>query len=291
MGWQDLFSTEDPMQRLIRDQEKQSKEQIIQNAKAIRLLMAGAGLARVVNQQLPTPIALLNSATRNIRPLSATLLDRYLNQEPVDAGIKDDLVEAIESSDTLAAVGKKIRAGIRAKAARDLKWAPDASHIEAVAREVVQGIDAKGVYFTEGDHDLQSVIGGAHLRVEAAVVEDGVYGVALEVSDSYDFSNNRKRFPAYDRFRTRLADLLRARDYIGFNNAWYAALRDPASGLGPPAVFASYMFAMEQAGWFKGIPWSVIVAVADEAPPAARSSGGKVPQSATGKKMRTVKAR
>jgi len=102
--------------------------------------------------------------------------------------------------------------------------------------------------------------------------DTAAYRLIISVRDTYKFINERRVANAvsgnleetqYTRYRTKLADLLRAERYAEFELTYAQAMCDAPLGGGTDnnidktMVFASYMYALEAAGFFKGLPWSM----------------------------------
>jgi hypothetical protein len=87
------------------------------------------------------------------------------------------------------------------------------------------------------------------------------YALDVLIGDTYDFDNVREG--DYDRFRKRLAALLKAGDYHTFEREYTSKLHAVRWSGGTPNdidkghVFAGYMYALEMAGIFKGFYWDV----------------------------------
>ena len=89
-----------------------------------------------------------------------------------------------------------------------------------------------------------------------------MFRVDVTFQDTYDFDNTRHG--EYDKYRKKLARLLGANDFDGFENAYYREVQ-PAdrwhkTKLDNAAIFASFMYALEMKGWTPGsLPWEVTV--------------------------------
>ncbi len=125
-------------------------------------------------------------------------------------------------------------------------------------------------------YELNAVIGGVGsvevTKVDAIVHSAGGqtqvwYALHLTFHDTYDFDNTRSG--VYDLYRKRLAKLLADGRYPDF---WEAHGRETlglggTTGLDAAALFASFMYAIEQVGWTPGpLPWQVTVPVTGTIP-------------------------
>jgi hypothetical protein len=117
-------------------------------------------------------------------------------------------------------------------------------------------------------YELNAVIGGVG-AVEVTRVDllplptssgmQRLYVLQLTFRDKYDFDNTRSGI--YDVYRKKLAKLLAEGRYSDF---WEAYGRETIglgyTGLDSAAIFASFMYALEMAGWTPGaLPWQVTV--------------------------------
>jgi len=91
------------------------------------------------------------------------------------------------------------------------------------------------------------------------------YALQVLIGDTYDFDNVREG--DYDRFRKRLAALLKSGDYHTFEHEYTSKLHAARWSGGTPNdidkghVFAGYMYALEMAGIFKGFYWDVTLPI------------------------------
>ncbi len=90
------------------------------------------------------------------------------------------------------------------------------------------------------------------------------YRVDINFSDTYDFENKRKG--EYDHYRKQLARYLIADDFEKFEDAYSREAHHPfdkkihKTHLDSAAVFASFMYALEQKKWTPGgLAWDVTV--------------------------------
>ena len=90
------------------------------------------------------------------------------------------------------------------------------------------------------------------------------YRVSITFFDTYDFEN--KRHGEYDHFRKELARYLSANDFESFHSVYDREAHHPfdmkmhKTHLDSAAVFASFMYALEQKGWTPGgLKWDVTV--------------------------------
>jgi len=142
----------------------------------------------------------------------------------------------------------------------------------AAARLTANGSTSTNYYFGQSDRGLQRVVGGiTRLEVVSAAVHGDRYTLQLLIGDTYDFDNNRRDQRDYDDFRKELARLIRTREYGAFVSKYHRALYT-----GVPIdrflVFASFMYAIEQAGYYHGIPWEITLPIEGVFSSAARPS-------------------
>ena len=88
--------------------------------------------------------------------------------------------------------------------------------------------------------------------------------VNITFSDTYDFEN--RRYGEYDHYRKELALYLGANDFEGFESVYSREAHHPfdkkmhKTHLDNAAVFASFMYALEQKRWTPGgMKWDVTV--------------------------------
>jgi hypothetical protein len=126
-------------------------------------------------------------------------------------------------------------------------------------------------------YELNAVIGGVgdvdvtRVDVLPLPTPDGTrsfYVLHLTFRDAYDFDNTRSGI--YNVYRKKLAKLLADRRYPDF---WEAYGRETiglgTTGLDSAAIFASFMYALEKAGWTPGpLPWEVTVPLTGTIPSA-----------------------
>jgi len=107
------------------------------------------------------------------------------------------------------------------------------------------------------------------------------YIFGIRFYDTYDFANQRSG--EYDRYRKQLARYLIANDFEKFEDAYSREAHHPfdkklhKTKLDNAAVFASFMYALEQKRWTAGpLPWSVLVpteiTLVFRTPPAGKSA-------------------
>lgn len=102
--------------------------------------------------------------------------------------------------------------------------------------------------------------------------DDVSYTVLVRIRDTYKFFNERRsadpksgalRENQYTLYRNLLRDLLSAQRFTEFELAYARGMcQAPLSGgtvdhIDKSLVFASYMFALEGAGYFTGLPWFI----------------------------------
>jgi hypothetical protein len=230
----------------------------------------------------------MNRLTRNINRLTGRMLEAYLDGESsLDSSLQEDLIREIAGSSTFGKLAEHIKKALRQKA-KQKGWSPTADNIKREAEHALNRYTGKDpvIYFVEADQGLQSVVGGCTVAVAAAAVEDGHYAVMVQVKDVYDFSNNRKapKYAYYSRFREELAVLATHGQYGKVNEKFDVEWdRSPVTGgdmkLGPMnkrETYASLLYAMEKAGIYRGVAWSVLVPVTDEMT-GATSSVSSIP--------------
>jgi len=218
--------------------------------------------------------------------LGVDMLDMYLNQV-YDQKVIDRIAEAVKQSEQYETLGKFVRTDVKGHV--DAAKPPSEMELKALVQNALElarkprAEGGLGFYFSgEG---LQPVIGGmTGLWVSACRYNTPVgaiktarnidYTCDVVIEDTYDFDNNRtvidkatskRRETAYSLFRTKLADLLKQGKYCEFETEYNKAIDDaPIFGgdwdhLNKGHIFASYMYALEKAGFFKGIAWSITV--------------------------------
>jgi hypothetical protein len=164
----------------------------------------------------------------------------------------------------------KLRSQLHAHLAK-LKPSADRATAEEQIRKSAQAyLDSRmkngGLAFR---YELNAVIGGVGDadvdKVEALVHTTDAgpqvwYALHLRFEDKYDFDNARSG--VYDAYRKKLAKLVADGKYPDF---WEAYGREviglgAKTGLDSAAIFASFMYAIEQAGWTPGpLPWQVTI--------------------------------
>ena len=163
----------------------------------------------------------------------------------------------------------KLTAGVHTALAA-LKPSADTATAQEQIREAAQAyLDKRmkygGLAFR---YELNAVIGGVGavevtrvdlLALPTASGMQRFYVLHLTFRDAYDFDNSRSG--VYDAYRKKLAKLLADGRYPDF---WEAYGRETIglgyTGLDSAAIFASFMYALEKAGWTPGpLPWEVTV--------------------------------
>ncbi|CAN5807112.1 hypothetical protein BH11PLA1_BH11PLA1_17910 [soil metagenome] len=214
--------------------------------------------------------------------LSGDMLQMYVN-ERLDPEVISRVGEAIAVSATFAHLVQFVAdevavalAAVPSPAIAQVRAAADAALLNA------PGPAPKGIDFYFGGEGLQPVIGGVSGMRTAdgsitSILPDAkgqrtlTCQLKIEIRDEYDFDNDRRSLNAagkkvenvYTRFRTLLADLLKQRKFSKFEMAYTLVMNSvPFTGgdydhLNRGHVFASYMYAVEQAGYFKPIAWKV----------------------------------
>jgi hypothetical protein len=143
---------------------------------------------------------------------------------------------------------------------------------------------AGGQSFYFGGEGLQPIIGGVtglspvNVQTKPRGFFSGDdtlnYTMSIRVSDTYDFENERRiknkvtgamEETQYSHFRTELTRLLTTHQYAQFELTYASAMCSaPTFGgdwnhIDRGHVFASYLYALEKAGYFKGLAWSTDV--------------------------------
>jgi len=203
-------------------------------------------------------------------PLGGKFLEMYL-----DHSVDPSAVAAAGLEIQREPNFKKLEAELKAKIhqlEKHLATEGGDERLLETARKHFKGAMKHGVEFK---YETNTIIGGvANIEVrDAALIHqdsDGEglgetmqseYVINVTFKDSYDFSNRRTGI--YDQYRKRLAAHLAKNEYEKF----WVDFKNEASGKGKSkldeaAVFASFMYAIEQKGWTPGpLPWEVTIPI------------------------------
>lgn len=108
------------------------------------------------------------------------------------------------------------------------------------------------------------------------------YTVLVKISDAYEFDNDRSQYPDVDAYRHKLAFLLKSKQFSAFEDAYQNEVlpwRSHKTAISKVNVFASYMYALEQANYTPGpLPWSVLLPVKGTVVLAIPSKTSTLPQ-------------
>jgi hypothetical protein len=205
--------------------------------------------------------------------LGGAFLRMYLDGK-VDPSVVTDAGEEIAASPEFARLAAALQGHL---AHQRIDPAKAESQITSRADAYLRArLAHRGIAFR---YELNAVIGGvsgvgatgATAAPAGSVLR---YTVTVEFSDSYDFKNRRSG--AYERYRKHLAALLFAGMYPDF---WEAYWREATgvrrtTSLDKAAIFASYMYAVEEKGWTPGpLPWRVAIPMRGSVPLTGRPSG------------------
>ena len=229
----------------------------------------------------------LYSWTGKISSLSGDMLRMYLDGK-VDIELLAKVRQEILQSDTFNRLSRAVTNDFVStetkKAGRLLTPEEMTSKLQPFLdryrRETYQvnGIERQKMYFYSDDRGLQPVIGGVTgLEVVSCRVTGKEYEIKISLQDSYDFDNRRDgpEYLAYRRFRNYLAGLLKARKYNEFWSEYQSnwdigptfANKLATFPVDKKTVFASFMYATEQAGFFNPLPWEVELSIKGSFPP------------------------
>ncbi len=250
-----------------------------------RNYVAGLGVGAVQFQQTLAAIKRMEwgDGVQNAE-LSGMMLKMYLDGK-ADPGVLKRVQVAVDRSDAIKRlmdfVGKEIQTEL------GVGVGPvTAAQIEAAAKRAMllarKSKDSGGQGFYFGGEGLQPVVGGVTGLdpLDVKINKPGLfadkdtlsYSMRVRVSDVYNFANDRREknpvtgLPEetqYSKFRAELANLLLMQEYRKFELTYAAAMcAAPNYGgswnhMDRGHVFASFMFALETAKLFKGVPWSV----------------------------------
>ena len=199
--------------------------------------------------------------------LGGSFLRMYL------AGKTDpDIIKAAGEELALAPEFAKLQTNVQAFLSKQ-KLPADSAKAEAQLKKAAQSyfdwrLTKKGGGI-EFRYELNPVIGGvSDVKVDTASIVETPdpkgrkidYRLEVVFKDTYDFQN--KRTGEYEKYRNKLAALVKAGKYADF---WEAYGREafeirPQTGLDQAAIFASYMYAIESKGWTPGpLKWEVTV--------------------------------
>jgi len=130
--------------------------------------------------------------------------------------------------------------------------------------------DRGGIAFRGALNPVIGGVGGVDVDAEATTSSESQlvasvvldYEIDVIFSDIYDFKN--RRTGEYDRYRKHLADLLRRNEFRKFEEAYRTEVQPVGSWhkthLDNAALFASFMYALENRGWTPGgLPWRVTI--------------------------------
>lgn len=239
---------------------------------AVRTYVRNVGVSLVSGKQM-----LSRDCSAENALLAGAMLEAYVDGT-VSEELQKRIAAAIAGSADYQGLVSWLSNQVQREALR-VKRLPNAGEVQAVlkARLKVARKDPKegGVSFYFGDEGMQPIIGGVgpiilasfrvvRIRRSATKADEAEldYAGAVTFSDTYDFANNRTSQAQYDAFRKLLAALLLADDIVAFEAIYWRAQTEPASlglRLDRGHIFASYMYAVERAGYFKGVSWSVTV--------------------------------
>jgi hypothetical protein len=207
-------------------------------------------------------------------PLGPEMLEAYLRghlNPELRGKIKREILQARAWQNLVRALDD----AIAAEAGR-LRRAPTGAEILLITKKAASLKDYKDpdtgerIYFhnTPDDRGLQIVVGGVgKLEVRACNVLAGRYELQIALGDVYDFENKREDQPAYDRFRKELARLLTSGQYGAFWWEYHRALYG-GNPVDRARVFASFMYAIEKAGFTLPMEWEITLTVSGPVPGA-----------------------
>lgn len=218
--------------------------------------------------------------------ISALMLRMYLN-EKVDPALITRVNEAVRVSDTFSSLVDFVEQEVQDDLSKG-SGRVGMIEIQKAAQKAMdlarRSKDSGGQGFYFGAEGLQPIIGGVTglSPVNVQIKPRGFFGdddtltytMSIRISDTYDFENERRiknkvtgamEETQYSRFRTELTRLLTTHQYARFELTYASAMCSaPTTGgnwnhIDRGHVFASYLYALEKAGYFKGLAWSTDV--------------------------------
>lgn len=196
--------------------------------------------------------------------LGGTFLRMYLMNR-----VDESAVESARKEMAVSPEFKGLSEGLHAKIEKAVKSGTTSqAGIEKTAKQYIAA-KGKGFAFRA---ELNAVIGGVTgMEVTGVQVlsqqntKKGVlaYQVNVKFNDTYDFEN--KRTGEYDKYRKHLAQLLKDKKFQEFEESYVREAFDMEgrkTSLDKAGVFASYMYALEKAGYTEGgVDWSVTLPI------------------------------
>ena len=258
----------------------------IENLRALGLSRSTYKLhakAYIVNVAVPAVIAHQRfNATKDQRfefglenaELSGLMLQMYVNEQ-IDPVLIERMRQTVLKSQTLETLTLFTELDVQETLGKGVGY-PSEPEVRAAAQKALQLVrkpskkdGSGGLSFKFSEEGFKPIIEGVKgldvVRCTIALPDGtlspdvAMYSLSIRISDTYKFKNLREPGD-YTFFREILANYLISEQYAMFEMLYSRAmieapLKARGGAIDKSLVFASYMYAMEMAGYFKPVPW------------------------------------